>query len=411
MLRSAGPVHDFRGVSYPVRVYSSRHALGDLPAELKRHGASRAFIICGRSVSRKTSLIANMRALLGGRCAGVFDGMGKDTPMPDVLAARDAAWAAGADMLIAVGAGSVIQGVRIVAILLAEQGGIEELCTRYPEDGRAAISPRLMAPKLPIIKVLTAATGAQNRGGSPMKAEGVDHRIEFFDPKTRPVALFWDSDALLTTPEPMMRATGAAIFWRAAMNMGYTRATPLADINRRQVFQLVCDALPRLAEPADPAPRIDLCIATFLSNREVDDGGGRVQHWVTRVVYAFAAALFNLHEEVSQGAANAALTPAVMRRLGCRDAGAMCAMARALGAWREGDAVADAPLRAADELERRFAALGMPVSLSQLASPVPARRRCWPTRSRTSTPIQNGSSSASRGCCARCLTPAGSGCH
>jgi len=362
-------IHDFRAVTYPARIYSGKDVLGDLPTELKRHRARRAFVVCGRSVSRKTDLISRIRALLGDAFAGLYDEMGKDTPMSDVLAARDAARAANADLLIAVGAGSVIQGVRIVAILLAEKGEVTDLCTQYPEDGHVAISPRLNAPKLPIINVLTAATSAQNRGGSPMKAEGVDHRIEFFDPKTRPVALFWDADALLTAPASMMQSTGAAIFWRALMNMGYTRATPLADMNRRQVFELVSNALPRLQDPTDAAPRIELCVATFLSNREVDDGGGRVRHWVGRVVYAFAAALFNKHEEVGQGEANAALTPAVMRHLGSRDPEAMCGMARALGVWRDGDPVADAPLRAADELEKRFLALGMPVRLSQLNIP------------------------------------------
>jgi len=363
--------HDFRITTFPGRVYAGKDALGNLPAELKRHRARRAFIICGRSVSQKTDLIKRIQALLGDAFAGLYDEMGKDTPKPDVLAARDRARAAGADLLIAVGGGSVVQGTRIVAILLAEKGAPEELCTQYPGDGHAAVSPKLMAPKLPIINILTAATSAQNRGGSPMKEEGLDHRIEFFDPKTRPVALFWDNEALLTAPESMMRNTGAAIFWRAVMNMGYApvSTTPLADFNRRQVFELARNALPRLSDVNDPVPRIDLCIATFLQNREVDDGGGRVRHWVARVVYAFAAALFNRHEHVGQGEANAALTPMVMRKLGSRDPEAMCRIAAALGVWKEGDAVAEAPERAATELERIFTGLGMPIRLSQTKIP------------------------------------------
>ena len=98
-------------------------------------------------------------------------------------------------------------------------------------------------------------------------------------------------------------------------------------------------------------------------------GGGPVRHWVSRVVYAFAASLFNLHEHVSQGAAHCAMTPVVMRRLGSRDPGEMCAIARALGVWRDGDPVSDAPLRAADELEKVFASIGMPANLTQLEIP------------------------------------------
>jgi alcohol dehydrogenase class IV len=360
--------HDFRLVSYPVRVYSGKDALESLPAEIGRNRAKRAFIICGRSVSRSTPLVARVKQLLGENFAGMYDEIGKDTPYEDVIAARDKAREVNADLLIAIGAGSVIQGARIIAILLAEKEPVEKLITQYP-PGMPAISPKLMAPKLPIINILTAGSSAQNRAGSPMKRKGHAGRMEFFDPKTRPVALFWDQDALLTAPVSMVLASGGAIYWRAIMNMGYTRATPLADFNRRQVFEIVNNALPRLKDPRDAAARVDLCVATFLQNREADDGGGAVRHWVSRVVYAFAASLFNLHDEVSQGAAHCAMTPAVMRHLGSRDPGEMCAIARALGVWKDGDPVADAPFRAAGELEKVFASIGMPTNLSQLDIP------------------------------------------
>ena len=361
--------NDFRAVGYPLRLYSGKDALENLPAELKRHKRSRAFIVCGRSVSRKTPLIDRMRSILGESLAGVFDEMAKESPLSAVVAAADAARAANADLLIAVGAGSVVQACRVVAILLAEKGPVETLITQYPEHG-PAISPKLLAPKLPIVNVLTAATSAQNRAGSAVKGEHLDHRMEFFDPKTRPVALFWDSDALLTAPHTLALNTGAAVFWRSVMNMGATSMTPLVEGDRLQALRLARGALPRLENASDPAPRIELCAAAFLQNRDADDGGVLVEkHWVGRVVYAFAAALFNQHAHVAQGEANNALTPGVMRRLGARDAQAMCRIAAALDVWREGDPVGDAPERAAAALERIFTSIGTPTRVSQLGIP------------------------------------------
>jgi alcohol dehydrogenase class IV len=104
--------------------------------------------------------------------------MAKESPLSAVTAAADAAREARADLLIAVGAGSVIQATRVVAILLAERGPVEKLITQYPEHG-PAISPKLLAPKLPIVNVLTAATSAQNRAGSAVKGDHLDHRMEF----------------------------------------------------------------------------------------------------------------------------------------------------------------------------------------------------------------------------------------
>jgi alcohol dehydrogenase class IV len=361
--------YHFRAASYPLRLYSGQDALENLPAELRRQNTRRAVVICGRSVSRQTDLIRRIARILGASLAGVFDEMEKESPLPAVLRARDAARTAQADLLIGVGAGSVIQATRAVAILLAEKAPIEELITQYPEQG-PAISPRLLAPKLPIINVLTAATSAQNRAGSAVKDEHLDHRMEFFDPKTRPAAIFWDADALLTAPQSLARTTGVAVFWRAVMNLGATSMTPLVEGDRLQAFRLARQALPRMTDPHDAGPRIDMCAAALLQNRDADDGGAlNERHWAGRVVYAFAAALFNMHPHVGQGEANSALTPGVMRRLGARDPEAMANIARALGAWHDTDPVADAPLKAADALEKLFQALDMPVRLSELGIP------------------------------------------
>ena len=361
--------NDFRAVGYPLRLYSGKDALENLPAELKRNRAKRAFVVCGRTVSRKTPLVTRIRGILGDTLAGVFDEMEKESPVGAVMRARDAARAAGADLLIGIGAGSVIQATRVVAILLAETRPVEELITQYPESG-PAISPKLMAPKLPIINVLTAGTSAANRGGSAVKGEGLDHRMEFFDPKTRPVALFWDSDALLTAPVSLARTGGASIFWRSVMNMGAANMTPLVEGDRLQALRLAQGAAPRVGDPSDSAPRIELCAAAFLQNRDADDGGTAVdRHWDGRVVYAFAASLFHKHEHVSQGEANGALTPGVMRKLGSRDPEAMTRIAKALGAWREGDPVAEAPERAAAAMEKAFESFGLSTRISQLGIP------------------------------------------
>ncbi len=356
-------VTDFRITGNNARVYVGKDALGNLPAEVKRHRARRAFVLCGRSVSQKTDVITRIKALLGESFAGLYDKLGKDTPIEDIMAARDAARDCSADIIIAVGGGSAAQGGRVLAIMLAEKGAPEELCTQYPEFGNA-ISPKLLEKKLPIINVLTMATSAQNRGGSPVKKGG--YRLEFFDPKTSPVALIWDSDALMTAPDSMVRNSATSFVWRSAMDMGYTRNTPLSHYSRRMIFDMIRGTLGRL-DTADA--RIELCIATYLQNREASDGGMRTNHWAGRVVYAFSTSIFNRFEHVGQGEARAALCPTVMRHLGSRDPECMGRMAEALGVWKEGDPVGEAHLRAADELRKLFDSLGMPGNLGKINIP------------------------------------------
>jgi alcohol dehydrogenase class IV len=361
--------NDFRAVVYPVRLYSGKDTLENLPAELKRNNAKRAFIVCGRTVSRKTDLIAHMRRILGDHCVGVYDEMDKDTSISAVTAAAQAANAAGADMLISVGSGSVTQGTRVVAILMAETRPVDELITQYPENA-PAISPKLLAPKVPIINVLTSATSAQNRAGSAVKDPNRSNRMEFFDPKTRPVAVFWDNEALMTAPMSLVKTTTISAVWRTTMNLGATRVAPLSEGDRLQAFRLARYALEHINDSSDVSPRIAACGAAFLQNRDADDGGMAAgKHWVERVVYAFATALFQMHVHVGQGEASAALTPTVMRKLGSRNAQAMALIAQGLGVWREGDPIDTAAEKAAAELERLFKSIGAPTRVSELNIP------------------------------------------
>ena len=355
--------HDFRATGYPFRLYSGQDALDRLPDEVGRARASRAFIVCGRTVSRKTPLIARMKALLAERCAGVFDEIDKETTRSSVMRAVEAARAARADLVIGVGAGSVLQGARIVTILLAEKRPVEELITRYPEHG-PAVSPKLMEPKAPIINVLTAPTTAQNRAGSRMKDDATARGMEFFDPKTRPVAIFWDIEALLTAPPALIRTGAGNIYCRAAMNLGAVAENPLVEGDRLQSYRLAAGALRRISDPMDPAPRLELCAATLLQNREADDGGSQfARHWPMRVAYAFSTSLISVFPQLGQGEAYAALMGTALRRLGDRDPEAMALIAQGLGI---AGAPAELPARIAERLEADFADLGMATRLSGL---------------------------------------------
>lgn len=357
--------HQFRAVAYPLRLYSGKDALENLPAELKRHQSQRAFVVCGRSVSRKTNLIDRIAKILGPSYAGRYDEIEKDTTLASVQAAAAAARDANAELLIGVGAGSVIQGTRVVAVLLAEKAPVEQLITQYP-DNAPAISPKLLAPKLPIINVLTAATTAQNRAGSAVKDPSRPNRMEFFDPKTRPVALFWDEEALLTAPVSLARTTGTSVFWRSLMNLGAPCMAPLSEGDRLQAFRLARGALARMGDPLDAGARVEMCAAAFLQNRDADDGGALTEkHWPARVTYALATALFNLHGHVGQGEANSALTATVIRHFGARDPEAMALIARAF------EIIDDRPAheRAADAVEQSFAQAGMPIKLRELDIP------------------------------------------
>ena len=89
-----------------------------------RYGAPRPSVPLSSAGTRwrtKPICLQRVKDQLGSLYAGVFDAMDKDSSWPAVQQGIEAARAVGADLLIAIGGGSVIVGTRAVAILLAER--------------------------------------------------------------------------------------------------------------------------------------------------------------------------------------------------------------------------------------------------------------------------------------------------
>ncbi len=365
---SAG--YAFSSRTYPLKVYAGPDALESLPDELMRNDAQRALILCGRSVYERSTLTEHISALLGSHLAGIFPNVSEGAPSECIEAAAKMADELGADALIAIGAGSVIKGARVVAMLMGEKRPLLDMATRHV-DGQKPVTQKLLAAKVPIFNVLTSPTSAQNRGGSAVRHHGEVHHLEFFDPKTRPRAIFWDSTALATAPVSLARSTSFETYWWALMCMGAVEtANPLVQASRYQAWRLARNAYPRLLEPSDHAARIDLCAASLLQNRDEEDGGKPLTcHVLVRVAYAVAVAIFNSYPGITQSHGYAGLAPAVIRHLGhlCPD------VTTAIGAALDLQVrVDDAQLgeKVANAVQAHFDTLGWHKPLSAILIPM-----------------------------------------
>ena len=360
----------FRAAGYQWRLYCGRKVIEQgLHEAVDRAGAMRAFVVCSPSVNRRTDTVGRIAAILGDRYAGVFDGIEKDSTYASVRAAQEAASEAAADLLIAVGGGSVIVATRAVAIFMAEPGDPFQIMTQYPE-GKPAYSPRLLAPKPPIINIPTTPTSAMNRAGTGLKNPDLDHRMEYFDPKTRPQAIFLDADALLSAPPELIRSTATTVFASQVAAMSQADMNPLAEGDRNHAFRLAHRAYPRLVDELDnPALRIDLSIAAFLQDRAEDDGVRRFRGGAFSGNYAVSTALHVRYPHVGQGESTSVVHAAKIRLTDAVDMRSARQVAEALGVWRDGMDARQAALGVADALEALYTRVGVPTRLRQLQIP------------------------------------------
>lgn len=360
----------FRAAGYPWRLYCGPQVIEQrLNEAMDRTGAKRAMVICSPSINRRTNTVQRIEVALGDRFAGVFDGIEKDSTFASVDAARQAAVDAKADLLIAAGGGSVIVAVRAVAIFLAEAGDPFEIMTQYPE-GKPAYSPRLMAPKPPIINIPTTPTSAMNRAGTGLKNPDLDQRMEYFDPKTRPSAIFLDDEVLLTAPKDVVRSTATTVFASTVSALSQKGLNPLVAGDRDNAFRLAHDAYLRLMDNLDdPALRTDLCLAAFLQNRAEDDGRGRFHGGPFSGNYAVSTALHIRYPTVGQGESTSVVHAPAMRLAEDVDLQAARQVAEGIGVWSDGMDAGQATGAVADAVEDIYERTGVPTQLRQLDIP------------------------------------------
>ena len=87
--------------------------------ELEIAPARKVFLLASGTLARETDLVKRIEKVLGKRFADVCSRIGPHTPRVDVVAAANSARAAGADLVLTIGGGSVTDAAKMVAICLS----------------------------------------------------------------------------------------------------------------------------------------------------------------------------------------------------------------------------------------------------------------------------------------------------
>ena len=219
------------------RVHFGADALEKLEEEARSY--DRVFVITGRSLNEDTSLIRCVEALLGGRHAGTFAGIGQHTPGGEVEKAAAEAEIAAADLLVSVGGGSVIDGTKAVARELG-----------YPQQ----------------VAIPTTLSGAEWANRAGVTDESAGRKRGFVDPKTVPRVVVLDPGATVFTPERLWLSTGIRALDHAVEGFLYGGDHPVTDVTGLEGARRLMEYLPlsrRDAEDLDV--RLELQLASWLA--------------------------------------------------------------------------------------------------------------------------------------------------
>lgn len=322
------------------RIVFGKLAAESIVSEARRYGASRVFVTSTRSLAKlDNGPLQRIERALGNMYVGTHTQIGAHSPREDIIAAANKASAAKADLLVAVGGGSVIDATK--ALLLCLWLGLET--TEAMEPYRAGIDGSKSAPvKLPadpirmiaVSTTLSASEFTPNAGvtdTSTKSKQSFSHRL--FVPRS----VILDPEATRDTPDWLLFCTGIRSVDHAVESYCSTLANPATEALSLQGLKLLYHALPAIkTAPKDLKPRLEAQFGMWQAIAASTAGAGSgASHGIG---YALGSTF-----GVAHGHTSCVMLPAVLRWNAKTNGERQRALSQAMGAPERpaGDLIAE----------------------------------------------------------------------
>ena len=222
-----------------------------IAAEADRYGAKRVFVTSTKSLSRlQDGPLQRAVKALGARHVGTYATIASHSPREDVIAGANAARAAKADLLVAVGGGSVIDATK--AMLLCLWLGLDTI--EAMEPFRAGIdisqSAAIAPPVDPIrmIAVSTTLSASEFTRNAGVTLSATNSKQSFSHRLMAPRSIILDPAATLDTPDWLLFCTGIRAVDHAVESYCNLKANPATEALSLQGLRLLSQALPRIKQ-------------------------------------------------------------------------------------------------------------------------------------------------------------------
>jgi len=235
------------------RVIYGKPVADALADEVKRAGARRVFVTTTRSITNGV-LVARIVVSLGERFAGKFDAIAAHSPREAVIAGAEALRSAGADLVVAVGGGSVIDATK--AMFLALWRGARSTQELSALAGvRGGANPEASAwswdpQALRMIAIPTTLSAAEFYTSAGVTDVQRHVKQMYSHPMAVPKAVILDPAATLETPIDLLLSTGMRAVDHAVEGWCSVRTAPIADACNRESMRLLAESLSRIRRDA-----------------------------------------------------------------------------------------------------------------------------------------------------------------
>ncbi|SAL52421.1 iron-containing alcohol dehydrogenase [Caballeronia choica] len=250
------------------RVVFGRPAAATLAAEAERLGAKRVFLIVSHTLNTTTPEIGKIAEALGERYAGVFDGVAQHTTREGAMHTTRAAREAGADLIVAIGGGSVVDIAKITTLCLehdiTEEDGLDGFEVQLDDKGRRKIA-NFRGPSVRMIAVPSSLSGGEYNAGCLVTDSRRKLKQTFYHAKMMPLAIILDPHLLRHAPESLLLGSGTRAMDHAIEALCSTQGNPLVDAAVLRGIGLMREWLPRAQRERDNVEAATQCqVASWL---------------------------------------------------------------------------------------------------------------------------------------------------
>jgi maleylacetate reductase len=241
------------------RVIYGKPVVQALDEEIVRAASGRIFVTTTRSITNG-ALVRRIVESLGKKFAGKFDAIGAHSPREGVLAGAEALRAARADLIVAVGGGSVIDATKVMLLALwrgvTDPGALSALAGVRGSKANEASAWGAEPQQLRMIAVPTTLSAAEFFPSAGVTDLQRHVKQMYFHPLFVPKAVILDPEATLETPVELLLSTGMRAVDHAVEGWCSVKSAPMADATNREAMRLLFSSLQDIKNrPGDLEPR------------------------------------------------------------------------------------------------------------------------------------------------------------
>ena len=236
-----------------------------LREEAERLHAKRVFLIVSRTLNTKTDEIEKIRKALGDRYAETFDGIPQHTTREVVVKTAKQAKAAKADLVVAIGGGSVVDAAKIVLMCMEheifDEDGLDGFETT-PDRRYGAFR----TPKVRIIAIPSTLSGGEYNSGTLVTDTRRKLKQIFNHPMMMPRSIILDPAITKYTPEKLWLGSGTRAMDHGIEAICSSRTNALVDAVCQQGLRYLHDGLRRTkSNPNDEEARLNCQLGSWMS--------------------------------------------------------------------------------------------------------------------------------------------------